>query len=114
MIAGHRTSTTNKCATDCVIPMWCLIERMLKYRESFLLYLTGPKVPYNNNLAEQAIRMAKVKQKISGSFRTIPGSKYFARIRSYIETARKQQRDVFDMINNVFAGVPFSPCPIQG
>ena len=87
----------------------CLIERMLKYRESFLLYLTDPEVPYSNNLAEQAIRMAKVKQKISGSFRTIPGSKYFARIRSYIATARKQQRDVFDMITNVFLGAPFLP-----
>ena len=58
---------------------------------------------------EQDIRMIKVRLKISGCFRTIQGAKYFARIRSYLSTARKQNRNILDSITEAISGHPFIP-----
>ncbi|MBW2620866.1 MAG: IS66 family transposase, partial [Deltaproteobacteria bacterium] len=53
--------------------------------------------------------MIKVRLKISGCFRTIQGAKYFARIRSYLSTARKQNRNILDSITEAISGHPFIP-----
>ena len=55
-----------------------------------LRFLIDLDVPFTNSLAEQDIRMTKVKMKISGAFRTLAGAKTFARLRSIVSTARKQ------------------------
>ncbi len=55
-----------------------------------LRFLTDPRVPFTNNLAEQAARMMKLRQKISGGFRSEQGARDFAVIRSLIATAQKQ------------------------
>ena len=55
-----------------------------------MLFLRDPNVPPTNNLAERDIRPLKLKQKVSGGFRTAQGSENFAILRSEIETARKQ------------------------
>lgn len=60
-------------------------------------------------VAEQDIRMIKVRLKISGCFRTIQGAKHFARIRSYLSTARKQNRNILDSITEAISGHPFVP-----
>jgi len=64
-------------------------------------------VPFTNNLAEQDIRMIKVRLKISGCFRTVQGAEHFARIRSYLSTVRKQGRNVLDSITSAIQGNPF-------
>jgi transposase len=53
--------------------------------------------------------MVKVKQKVSGGFRILAGAKRFGRIRGYILTARKNDKNVFETIRDAFDGNPFIP-----
>jgi transposase len=75
-----------------------MLDRLEDYEGSVLMFLHDLNVPFTNNLAEQDIRMVKVQQKISGCFRTMTGAQYFARIRSYISTARKQGHNILNAI----------------
>ena len=86
-----------------------LLNRLGDHESSVLAFLHDINVPFSNNLAEQDIRMIKVRLKISGCFRTIQGAKYFARIRSYLSTARKQKRNILDSITEAISGHPFLP-----
>jgi len=86
-----------------------LLTRLGDYEESVLAFLHDINVPFTNNLAEQDIRMIKVRLKISGCFRTVQGAKHFARIRSYLSTARKQGRNILDSITAAIKGAPFLP-----
>lgn len=66
-----------------------LLLRFLSYKDAALRFLTQPGVPFTNNQAERDIRMMKIKNKVSGGFRTYPGAHCFAIIRSAISTAAK-------------------------
>ena len=63
-----------------------LLRRLREYRQDVWRFITDTGVPFTNNLAEQALRMSKVKQKISGCFRTEHGADTFFTIRSYLAT----------------------------
>ena len=67
-----------------------LLLRLGTRRQDALRFLTDPRVPFTNNLAERDGRMMKLRQKISGGFRSEDGAKDFAVIRSVLSTARKQ------------------------
>jgi len=84
-----------------------LLLRLKKYREETLLFMYDFDIPFENNLAERDIRMAKVQQKISGTFRSADGARTFCRIRGYISTARKNSLSVIDAIQAAFEGDPF-------
>lgn len=79
-----------------------LLERLENYASDILRFLFDFRVPFDNNFSERDIRMMKVKQKISGCFRSLKGANIFTRIRSFIVTARKQNINVFDALNNLF------------
>lgn len=64
--------------------------RLFTRKQDVLRFLTDPRVPFTNNLAEQDGRMMKVRQKISGGYRSEDGARNFAAIRSVLSTARKQ------------------------
>ena len=86
-----------------------LLRRLEDYDLCALAFLFDPVVPFTNNQGERDIRMEKVRQKISGCFRTLHGARVFARIRSYISTCRKQGRNILDSIENAILGNPFIP-----
>src|ERR1700674_2506544 len=75
-----------------------LLERLKTFKTETLRFLTDFDVPFTNNLAEQDLRMMKVKMKISGSFRTLDGAQIFARLRSIVSTARKQSRNILQTL----------------
>ena len=87
-------------------PVNNLIARFEKYKDQILRFIFEPHVPFTNNQAERDLRMAKVQQKISGTFRTWQGAIRFARIRSYISTAQKRGGSVYDAINQALMGNP--------
>ena len=73
-----------------------LLIRLHDHEEAVLRFLHDPAVPFTNNVAEQGGRMAKVKMKISGCFRTIEGARIFVVLRGTADTARKQGWNVLD------------------
>ena len=86
-----------------------LVNRLGTKRDEILLFMTDFKVPFDNNQAERDLRMLKVKQKISGCFRTEKGAEEFCRLRSYVSTMKKQGRSVMETIRSVFAGTLIMP-----
>jgi transposase len=76
-----------------------LLLRLCTHRQDVLRFLTDPLVPFTNNLAERDGRMMKLRQKISGGFRSDDGAKDFAVIRSVLSTARKQGWHMLQTLN---------------
>ena len=70
------------------------------------------RIPFDNNLAERDVRMVKIKQKVSGAFRTNHGADTFCSIRSYISTVRKHDLNVIDALHNALMGAPFIPSAV--
>ena len=86
-----------------------LLDRMQRHRKWALAFLHDFRVPFTNNHAEQILRMIKVRQKISGCFRTTAGTERFLRVRSYIDTVRKHDLPIFQAIVDAIVGRPFMP-----
>ena len=75
-----------------------LLRRLHRFKNDVLRFLADFDVPFTNNLAEQALRMMKVKMKISGAFRTSEAAQDFATLRSVVETARKQRWNILQTL----------------
>lgn len=81
-----------------------LLQRLIKYKQAVLAFAFNPDVPFTNNQAERDIRPAKIKQKISGCFRTEYGAHIYARIEGFISTSRKNQLNIFKELTYTFMG----------
>ena len=77
-----------------------LLLRFVTRREDTLRFLHDPRVPFTNNEAERDGRMMKLRQKISGGFRSLEGAIQFATIRSFIATGKKQGWKIIDALTN--------------
>ena len=86
-----------------------LLDRLSKYQDETLRFLSDFRVPFTNNLAERDLRMIKVKEKISGTFMSFKGGEIFCRIRSYISTLKKNNVAVLQGLQNVSRGNTYSP-----
>ena len=75
-----------------------LLLRLAKRKEDTLRFLRDPTVPFTNNQAERDGRMMKLRQKISGGFRSLEGAMEFAIIRSFLSTAKKQGKNIIDAL----------------
>ena len=94
----------------------CLIDRLTAHRDEALLFLEDFRVPFTNNRAEQSLRMAKVKGKVSGCMRTLSGTDDFAAIMSFIASVKKHGINVFSAVKKAFLGNAYGvlfPAPTE-
>ena len=83
-----------------------LIERLAQLKDSMLLFARNFEVPFTNNAAERTIRNLKSKSKVAGNFRSDDGARWYLKIRSYMDSARKHGVNAFEAVKLAFAGTP--------
>jgi transposase len=86
-----------------------LLDRFRDHSDGILAFMRDFAVPFDNNQSERDLRMMKLRQKISGTFRSFQALVNFCRIRGYVSTARKNGLNALDALQRVFLGNPFVP-----
>jgi transposase len=86
-----------------------LATRMQAREDDYLRYARDLRIPFTNNAAEQAIRMSKLRIKISGCMRSMAGAEEFCAIRSYLATTARHGIGALDALTSAFQGRPWIP-----
>ena len=81
-----------------------LQKRLIKHQDWIFTFMSYPDVPPDNNSSERAIKAIKLKDKVSGGFRSEPGASRFAGLLSLTQTLRKQHLPILDGLKAVLAG----------
>jgi transposase len=91
-----------------------LATRMLTRRDDYLRFAHDLRVPFDNNPAEQVIRMSKLRIKVSGCMRSMNGAQTFCAIRSYLATAARHGIGALEVLTSAAEGHPWIPSPPDG
>jgi transposase-like protein len=86
-----------------------LAHRLLNRQDDYLRFTTDWRIPADNNGSERDIRMVKLRQKVSGCLRTLTGAQQFCAIRSYLSTAAKHGKHLFEVLVMLTEGRPWQP-----
>jgi transposase len=86
-----------------------LLIRLHQYQDMILRFMSDFNVPFDNNRAESDLRMMKLRQKISGCFRTETGVALFCDLRSYLSTMQKQGVHLLTALRSAIVGSPLLP-----
>lgn len=84
-----------------------LIKRLEQYKDNYLLWVLRFDVPFSNNLSERSLRSSKTKMKVSGQFANIKNAEYFARLKSYIETCKRNNINIYDALCKLINDKPY-------
>ena len=83
-----------------------LLNRLKKYKSNHLLFLDDFSMPFDNNLSERDLRHIKIKQKVSGGFRSNIGQEAYLNIQSVFITCRKRKLNIYNTTRNLFENIP--------
>ena len=86
-----------------------LARRLIDRQDDYLRFTRDWRIPPDNNGTERDIRMTKLRQKVSGCLRTLTGAQQFCAIRSYLSTAAKHGKHLFDTLVLLAEGRPWLP-----
>lgn len=90
-----------------------LIKRLIDYKENYLLWVLRFDVPFSNNLSERSLRSCKTKMKVSGQFANIQNAEYYARIKSYIETCKRNNINPHTALIRLIEDNPYTLSEIE-
>lgn len=85
-----------------------LINRLIKYKENYLMWIMRFDIDFSNNLSERSLRSSKTKMKVSGQFKNLENARYYSNIKSYIETCKRNDINEHEAIIRLFEDNPVS------
>ena len=91
-----------------------LTNRILEYKNNYFLWMHDFSLPYDNNLSERSLRSTKSKMKIAGQFRNIEYAKYYADIKTYIETCYRNRINPTEALIRLMEDNPYTVDEILG
>ena len=85
-----------------------LLNRLKKYKGNYFMWVMDFRLPATNNLSERSLRFAKIHEKVSGQFESLEYARYFAKIRTYLETCARNGINEFTALLHLTQGNPFT------